>query len=95
MKKRLILSVIALIYIIIYKFTNFEFGDIASATLLIYVGLPFFVLVSVLLFIISFYNSYKEKFNVNSVHFNTLFVNIISIILTFSKFLSYLNPINW
>ena len=81
MKKRLILSIIALIYIIIYKFTHFEFGDIASATLLICVGLPFFVLVSVLLFIISFYNSYKEKFKVNSVHFNTLFVNLISIIL--------------
>lgn len=81
MKKRLILSIIALIYIIIYKFTNFETNDIGSATILICVGLPFFILVSILLFIISFYNSYKEKFNVNSVHFNTLFINLISIIL--------------
>ena len=46
MKKRLIFSVIALIYICVFKITNFEFGDIASATLLIYVGVPFFVFLS-------------------------------------------------
>ena len=83
MKKRLILSIIALIYIALYKFTNFDTNDIGSATILICVGLPFFVLVSILLFVISFYNSYKEKFNVNSVHFNTLFINLISLLLIF------------
>jgi len=87
MKKRLILSIIALIYIIIYKFTNFEFGDIASATLLIYVGVPFFLLVSLILFIVNFYYSYKEKFTIKS-------LNFISLVLTLIVFVIFLNPIN-
>jgi hypothetical protein len=95
MKKRLTFSVIALIYICIFKITNFETGDVASATILIYVGVPFFVLVSLILFIVSFYNCYKEKFNVKSLYFITLIANLISLILAFNVFLFFLNPINW
>ncbi len=95
MKKRLIFSVIALIYICLFKITNFETGDIGSATILICVGVPFFVLVSLILFIISLFNVYKEKFNIKSLHFVSLIVNLITVVLTFDIFLFFLNPINW
>lgn len=61
MEKRLIFSVIALIYICVFKITNFEFGDIASATLLIYIGVPFFVFLSLILFIVSFFITFIKK----------------------------------
>lgn len=94
MKKKLILTLIALVYIIIFKITNFETGDIASATILIYIGVPFFVLVSLILFLISLFNFYKENFNTKSLYFVILIVNLIMIVLTFDVFLFFLNPIN-
>ncbi len=95
MKTKFALSLIALVYIFIFKITNFETGDIASATILIYVGVPFLVLVSLILFIISLFKFYKEKFNIRSLYFVTLIVNLITIVLTFNIFLFFLNPINW
>ena len=95
MKKNFAISLIALIYIIIFKITNFETGDITSATLLIYIGVPFFALASIILFLINLFKLYKEKFNPNSKHFFILVVNLITIVLTFDVFLFFLNPINW
>jgi hypothetical protein len=95
MKKRLILSVIVLIYLSIYKITNFETGDIGSATLLIYVGVPLFVITSFVLFIQSLYFFIKEKFKFSEQNFILLIINSISIILTFDVYLFFLNPINW
>ena len=95
MKKKLALSLIALVYIIIFKITNFETGDVASATILIYVGVPFFVLVSFILFLISLFNFYKQNFNSKSLYFVALIVNLITLIVTFNIFLFFLNPINW
>ncbi len=95
MKKKLFFSVIALIYICIFKITDFETGNVASATILIYVGVPFFVLVSLILFIVSFYNFYKEKFNIKSLYFISLILNLITLVLTLDVFLFFLNPINW
>lgn len=94
MKKIFTLSVIALIYISVFKITDFETGEVASATLLIYVGVPFFVLVSLILFLISLFNFYKENFNTKSLCFATLIVNLITLVLTFDVFLFFLNPIN-
>ena len=95
MKKKFFFSVIALIYICIFKITDFETGNVASATILIYVGVPFFVLVSLILFIVSFYNFYKEKFNIKSLYFISLILNLITVVLTLDVFLFFLNPINW
>ncbi|MCA6421214.1 MAG: hypothetical protein IM568_00170 [Flavobacterium sp.] len=94
MKKIFSLSVISLVYIIIYRITNFETGDIGSATILIF-GVPFFVLVSLILFLISLFKLYKEKFNTKSLTFVTLIINLITIVLTFEIILFFLNPINW
>jgi hypothetical protein len=95
MKKKLALSLIALTYIIIFKITNFETGDIGSATILIYIGVPFFVLVSIILLLISLFNFYKEKFNTKSLYFVTLIVNLITVVITFDVFLFFLDPMNW
>ena len=95
MKKKFFFSVIALIYICIFKITDFETGNVASATILIYVGVPFFVLVSLILFMVSFYNFYKEKFNIKSLYFISLILNLITLVLTLDVFLFFLNPIKW
>ena len=95
MKKKFFFSVIALIYICIFKITDFETGKVASATILIYVGVPFFVLVSLILFMVSFYNFYKEKFNIKSLYFISLILNLITLVLTLDVFLFFLNPIKW
>ena len=54
MKKRIILSLFALVYLSLYKITNFETGDIGSATLLIYIGVPLFIIISFVLFFIAY-----------------------------------------
>lgn len=95
MKKNLVLSVIALIYIIVFKITNFETGEVASATILIYIGVPLFILLSLILFIVNFYSCFKEKFTSKSSNFVSLIVNFISLALTYEVFLFFLNPINW
>ena len=95
MKKKFFFSVIALIYICIFKITDFETSNVASATILIYVGVPFFVLVSLILFMVSFYNFYKEKFNIKSLYFISLILNLITLVLTLDVFLFFLNPIKW
>ena len=95
MKKKLALSLIALTYIIVFKITNFETGDIGSATILIYIGVPFFVLVSIILLLISLFNFYKEKFNTKALYFVTLIVNLITVVITFDVFLFFLDPMNW
>ena len=95
MKKKFFFSAIALIYICIFKITDFETDNVASATILIYVGVPFFVLVSLILFKVSFYNFYKEKFNIKSLYFISLILNLITLVLTLDVFLFFLNPINW
>ena len=93
--KKFTLSVIALVYIIIFKITNFETCDIGSATILIYFGVPLFVLVSLILFMVSYFKFYKEKFNIKSLTFATLIINLITVAITFDIFLFFLNPINW
>ena len=95
MKKILVFSVISLVYIGVFKITDFETGDIGSATILIYIGVPFFVLVSLILFILSLYNFYKVKFNIKSLYFVSLIINLITFILTFNVYLFFINPINW
>lgn len=95
MKKRIILSLFALVYLSLYKITNFETGDIGSATLLIYIGVPLFVIISFVLFFHSLFYLAKEKFKLNEQIFILLIINFISIILTFGVYLFYLNPINW
>lgn len=92
--KKFTLSVIALVYIIIFKITNFETCDIGSATILIYFGVPLFVLVSLISFIISLFKFYKEKFNPKSLTFVNVIINLITVVLTFEIFLFFLNPIN-
>ena len=94
MRKKLIFSLIALIYISVFKITDFETGDVGLATILIYIGVPLFVLVSLSLFVVSFYNFYKEKFNIKSICFVSLILNLISLTLTFDAFSFFLNPIN-
>ena len=92
--KKAILSIIALVYIVVFKITDFETGDIGSATILIF-GVPFFVLVSLILFMVSYFKFYKEKFNIKSLTFATLIINLITVAITFDIFLFFLNPINW
>jgi hypothetical protein len=84
--RKIIISLIALIYLSIFKITNFENGEVASATLLIYVGVPFFVLISFALFFQSLFYLAKEKFKLNEQIFVLLMINFISIILTFDTF---------
>jgi len=95
MKKRLALSLIALFYIIAFKITDFETGEVAFATILMYIGVPCFILVSLILLIISFKNFYIEKFKIKSLNFATLILNVINIVLNFNVLLFFLNPINW
>jgi len=92
--RKIIISLIALIYLSIFKITNFETGEVTSATLLIYVGVPFFVLISFSLFFQILFYLVKEKFKLNEQIFVLLMINFISIILTFDVFLFFLNPIN-
>ena len=94
MKKNLILSVVALIYIGLFKITNFETGDIGSATILIYFGVPFFIFLSFILFIQSFIFCIKKKFTSKSLYFVSFIINLISLALTYKIFLFFLNPVN-
>jgi hypothetical protein len=95
MKKRTILSLFTLVYLSLYKITNFETGDIGSATLLIYIGVPLFVIISFLLFIQNLYFFIKENFKLSEQNFVLLIINSASIILTYDVYLYFLNPINW
>lgn len=95
MKKKIVLSVVALVYISLFKITNFETGDVGSATILIYFGVPFFILLSLILFIVNSYYCFKEKFTIKSLYFVSLIVNFISLTLIYEVFLFFLNPLNW
>lgn len=92
MKKNLFLSLIALVYIIIYKIINFETGNIGSATILVCIGVPLFILISILLLTNGLINFYKEGFKIKSLYFLIVIINLFSIILTFEIFLFLLNP---
>lgn len=93
MKKKIILSVFALIYLTVFKITDFEFGGIGLATILGFL-VPFFVLLSLILFILSLYSFYRKDSD-NSDNFVILISNLVSLILTFDVFFYFLNPVNW
>jgi hypothetical protein len=95
MKKRIILSLFTLVYLSLYKITNFETGDIGSATLLIYIGVPLFVIISFVLLIQNLYFFIKGNFKLSEQNFVLLIINSASIILTYDIYLYFLNPINW
>ena len=95
MKKRIILSLFTLVYLSLYKISNFETGDIGSATLLIYIGVPLFVIISFVLLIQNLYFFIKGNFKLSEQNFVLLIINSASIILTYDIYLYFLNPINW
>ena len=95
MKKRIILSLFTLVYLSLYKITNFETGDIGSATLLIYIGVPLFVIISFVLLVQNLYFFIKGNFKLSEQNFVLLIINSASIILTYDIYLYFLNPINW
>jgi hypothetical protein len=95
MKKRIILSLFTLVYLSLYKITNFETGDIGSATLLIYIGVPLFVIISFVLLVQNLYFFIKGNFKLSEQNFVLLIINSASIILTYDVYLYFLNPINW
>jgi hypothetical protein len=95
MKKRIILSLFTLVYLSLYKITNFEIGDIGSATLLIYIGVPLFVIISFVLLVQNLYFFIKGNFKLSEQNFVLLIINSASIILTYDIYLYFLNPINW
>jgi hypothetical protein len=82
MKKILTFSIIALIYITVFKITDSETGDIGSATILV-LGVPVFVFLSFFLFIVSLYFCIKKRSSDNSLYVISLIINLVSIILTF------------
>ena len=94
MKKRIILSLFTLVYLSLYKITNFETGDIGSATLLIYIGVPLFVIISFVLLVQNLYFFIKGNFKLSEQNFVLLIINSASIILTYDVYLYFLNPIN-
>ena len=69
MKKRIILSLFTLVYLSLYKITNFETGDIGSATLLIYIGVPLFVIISFVLLVQNLYFFIKGNFKLSEQNF--------------------------
>ena len=89
MRKVLALSVIALVYIGLFKITNFETGEVASATILIYFGVPFFVILSLILFVQSLFFCIKQKFTIQSLYLVSLIINFISLALTYRIFLFF------
>lgn len=95
MKKRIILSLFTLVYLSLYKITNFETVDIGSATLLIYIGVPLFVIISFVLLVQNLYFFIKGNFKLSEQNFVLLIINSASIILTYDIYLYFLNPINW
>ena len=94
MKKIIYCSVFAISYAIIFKITGFNFGGIVLATILEF-SLPFFILFSYILFVISLYDFYKERFNFKSIYFKVLICNLTTIILTFNVTMFFLDPFNW
>jgi hypothetical protein len=95
MKKRIILSLFTIVYLSLYKITNFETGDIGSVTLLIYIGVPLFIIISFVLLIQNLYFFIKGNFKLSGQNFVLLIINSASIILTYDIYLYFLNPINW
>ena len=89
MKKILILSVFTLVYLSLYKITEFETGDIGSATILV-IGVPVFAFLSIVLLLICIYYFWKTKYDFKSLYFISLILNFISIFLVI-----FLYPINW
>ena len=89
MKKLLVLSVVALVYIDVFRITNFETGDIGSATILIYVEVPIFVFLSVILFLVRFHFCVKKRFTAKSLYFVSFIINLISLVLTYKVFLFF------
>jgi hypothetical protein len=79
--KKIILSIIALVYIVVFKITDFETGDVTSATILIYIGVPLFILISIILFIISLFKMYRERANFQLIYLMTVIINIMSVII--------------
>ena len=78
MKKILVLSVIAFAYIFVFRITDFQTGDIASATILLF-GVPVFVTLTVILFLISLYFTVKENFSTKPLYFVSCAANFTSL----------------
>ena len=93
MKKKIILSVFTLIYLTVFKITDFKFGGIGLATILGFL-VPVFVLISFILLILSLYSFYRKNSD-KSDNFVILITNLVSLILSFEVFYYFLNPANW
>lgn len=83
MRKNLIFSVFAFIYIVLFKVTKFETGEVFSATILLEIGVPLFVLISFILLFLNLYKIFKEKLYIQSPYFLSSVINIITLIMFF------------